>query len=336
MTTLALDDIIYRLQSFGGASDFWRSLSTELRRLPDLEVTHVAGHAATRLLPVLSSAEVLHSSHFRVPVRPSQKCVTTVHDLTYERRLVDGRGAPINRWQRRVAVEHADAIVCISEHTRADLLDYYGAAVSDDTSISVIHHGRTYDGPTGAPIPTEFEQFLPYVLHVGNRSGYKNFRVLLEAFVDSALPDTGVSLVCTGALFDADERALIHELGAEPHIHALGKVTRSALGQLYENALGLAYPSAYEGFGLPPLDAMSLGCPVISTDNTSVPEIVGDAAVLVNPEDRDGFRGGLELLLDPVERQRLASAGLRRASTFDWSTAAAAYADLYRVVAARS
>ena len=336
MTTVALDDIIYRLQRFGGASDFWRSLSEELALLPNLEIKHVSGGRAARLMPVLSTADVLHSSHFRVPARRKQKCVTTIHDLTYERGLVGGRGAPVNRWQRRVAVERADAIVCISEHTRADLLDYYGPAVSDEKIVSVIHHGRSFEGPTGDSIDPEFERFLPYVLHVGNRSGYKNFRLLLEAFVDSSLPAAGVSLVCTGSSFDSAEQLLIDQLGAASCVHTVGMVTSSALSRLYEHALGLAYPSAYEGFGLPPLDAMSLGCPVVSTDNTSVPEIVGDAGVLVDPSDREGFRRGLESLLDSDQRNRMTSAGLRRASSFDWSRAAQSYAELYRTVSSRS
>jgi mannosyltransferase len=333
MTTVTLDDIIYRLQRFGGASDFWRSLSTHLDAAPNLEITHVSGRPATRLLPIRSSDAVLHSSHFRVPIRRTQGCVTTIHDLTYELGLVGGRGAPVNRWQRKLAVEHADAIVCISEHTRNDLLTYYQGSIPTDSTVAVIHHGRTYETPTSGPLDAAFERFVPYVLHVGNRSGYKNFPILAQAFLDSDLPGAGVSLVCTGAPFDAAEQALIEGHRSSNSVRNVGQVTTEALGRLYEHALGLAYPSAYEGFGLPPLDAMSLGCPVLSTDNTSVPEIVGDAGILVDPADRDGFRIGLELLLDPTKRNELAAAGKARAQSFSWTTAAAQYADTYTRVA---
>jgi mannosyltransferase len=239
VTTVLLDDIIYRLQAFGGASDFWRSLSTELHHDQRLQISHVPGSRFGRILPVRTSARVLHSSHFRVPLGRDTRCVTTIHDLTYELGFAGGRSAPLNKWQRRQAVTRADTIVCTSEYTRQGVLDFYSDEIRTDVPISVIPHGRTYEGPSGAALPERFDlDSGRYLLHVGNRAGYKNFPTALNAFAASALPANGIQMVCTGSPFSADESSQIARHRLDAQVLAVGTVSTSELGVGFEHPPG--------------------------------------------------------------------------------------------------
>jgi mannosyltransferase len=332
---VTLDDIIFRLQQFGGASDYWRALTEHLSEIADLEVDHRAGHSWSRVLPVVTSSAVLHSSHFRVPARRSVGCVTTIHDLAFERGLVSGRAARLNLWERSNAVRKADAIICISDNTRREMLEVYDGQFRADVEIRVVHHGRTYPQPTGSPRPEWVPQHVPYVLHVGNRAGYKNFENGLRGFARSRLSHDGVELWCTGAPLSPDERRLVEQYRLGRSVRSLGTVATDDLGRLYEHAAALLYPSRYEGFGLPPLDAMALGCPVVAGNRTSVPEIVGDAGLLVDPDDVDGFAAALRRVVEPDQRERLVRAGLERATTFSWIENARQHAAVYRSLASR-
>jgi glycosyltransferase involved in cell wall biosynthesis len=333
MTSVLLDDIIFQLQRFGGASDFWRHLSRELDHVADLDVRHCAGRKWKRFLPVAATCDVMHSSHFRVPLRRSQPCVTTIHDLTYEFGMISGAGARPNRWQRRIAVKRAQAIVAISESTRRDILEVYGDLISPDVLLLTIPHGRSYTGPTGEALPQRLRSDRPYVLHVGNRSHYKNFEQGVRGFSTSASARDGVQLWCTGPEFTSSERDLIASLGSADHVRHLGLVTSKELGSLYEHAEALLYPSIYEGFGLPPLDAMSLGCPVVAANKSSIPEVVADAGVLVDVSDPDAIAAGIDLAIRSSERSLRVARGLARAALFSWATAGAAYAAVYRQLA---
>jgi glycosyltransferase involved in cell wall biosynthesis len=330
MTSITVDDIIYELQAFGGARDFWEQLTRRLDADPRLDVTHTSGRSLARVLPVRATTKVLHSSHFRVPLRRSTKCVSTIHDLTYELGHVHGKGRLLNLWERRRAVQRADAIVCISTHTRDALAEHYSSSIRSDVPIVTIPHGRTYRAPTGAPLPDSFQRGRGYVLHVGNRRGYKNFSTALRAYARSSLVKDGIQLWCTGSHFSPDEIAEIEQVGVDREsVRDIGFVDSATLGLLYEHAIGLVYPSSYEGFGLPPLDAMSLGCPVIASDNSSVPEVVGNAGLLVDPTDIEGFTRSMDALLDLSVTEELRQAGRTRALDFDWRRAADDHAALY-------
>jgi glycosyltransferase involved in cell wall biosynthesis len=335
-TSVALDDIIFRLQEFGGASDFWRNLTGLLDEDPLIETRHTVGSKVSRVLPVRTSCDVMHSSHFRVPSDGDVACVTTIHDLTYELGMNDGIGRHLNLWQRRQAVRRASAIICISQHTRNALLDFYSDEIRPDALVTTIHHGRSYDGPTGQPLAPPFDGGRGYLLHVGNRAGYKNFPVALRGYAASRLHAENVQFWCTGPALTADEMSLISSLGiGSSMIRHVGVVSTRDLGLLYEHAIGLAYPSSYEGFGLPPLDAMSLGCPVVASAASSVPEIVGDAAMLIDPSDVDGFGAAFDALLDPQMSEQLSAAGFVRAAQYSWERAAAEHSKVYCSVASR-
>jgi glycosyltransferase involved in cell wall biosynthesis len=166
-----------------------------------------------------------------------------------------------------------------------------------------------------------------YLLHVGTLEARKNLPLLVEAysqarrFVRGARPQ----LVLAGAHgWRGDEVARrAKELGVEDHVRFLGRVPRQLLPALYNGAIAVAYPSLYEGFGLPPLEAMACGTPVVASDTPAVREVVGEAGVLVDPSDVGGLaRGVRSVLLDVDRRARLRDAGLLRAKRFTWEASA--------------
>lgn len=245
-----------------------------------------------------------------VPRRPT--VVTTVFDLTAERFPAQVHQARHTSASKRRWCERAAVVMAISEHTRDDLVERFG--VSPD-KVVVTHLGvdAVTPGPThplqGGP---------PYLLYVGDRrSPYKNVKNLMWALHAAGLP-ADVRLVFVGAPRDADDERLLRATGwaGRTDVISADDVTLAAL---YRDALALVYPSRYEGFGLPPLEAMTQGCPVVATTGGAVPEVVGDAAVLVDPGDVDGWAAGLHRVVDDeVYRASLIAAGRARAATFTW------------------
>ena len=157
-----------------------------------------------------------------------------------------------------------------------------------------------------------------YILFVGNRAPHKNFRIAMEAFAALARPELLLVTVGIGraAIFGAD----ICDDG--PAVRHLTDVSDAELRSLYEHAALLLFPSRYEGFGIPPLEAMSLGCPVVASSAAAIPEVVGDAALIVHPDDVQGMKLAIESILDdPGVRARLVRKGHDRALQFSWAEA---------------
>ena len=175
-------------------------------------------------------------------------------------------------------------------------------------SESFTAEGRVYSGESR------------YVLYVGNQKPHKNLPRLLEAF--SQLEDRSVSLlICGKARLETE--TLIRQFGLVERVRFLGNLSDDDLAAYYRGAVCLAFPSLYEGFGLPPLEAMACGTPVLTSNTTSLPEVVGDAGLLVNPESVAEIRWGLtRLLSDPSLRADLKARGLERACQFSWAKAA--------------
>jgi mannosyltransferase len=340
MPYLELDNIIQSVQKFGGATTYWQEVTSRLPRYVPGEIVTTSGGKFARLLSPRSAARVFHSSHFRVSSSRGTRNVTTIHDLIYEKGLGGGRGRLLNLYERKKSVAHAHAIICISESTRRDLHECYGSLVAGKP-VHVIHHGCTrlpapVAGSAGLAAPEFAALGLgagDFFMFVGGRGGYKNFDLLLEAFGAGGFGRQGLRLVCTGAPFNPAEQARIEALGLQGQVLAIGLVTPAVLGELYKVARALVYPSAYEGFGLPPLEAMAAGCPVICADSSSLPEVVGDSGLLIDPRSAGQLAAAMQTMLDPERRAFYVDAGMRRATLFDWDTSARAHAEVYRSLA---
>jgi glycosyltransferase involved in cell wall biosynthesis len=263
-------------------------------------------------------------AHFNYVVPPGYRgrSVVTVHDLSFERHpeLMPFRDRLLFRTLVPRSVARADRVLAVSEWTKRDLVERYGVAgekvVVTPNGVDEIFH------PNGAA-PTR----PPYALFVGAIQPRKDPLTALEAL---ALLDDDLGLVVVGPeKRGADEiRTAVHRLGLDRRVEFAGHVELDELATLYRGAACLVFPSRYEGFGLPVLEAMASGTPVVAAATGALPEIAGDAAVLVEPADPAALAAGVELAL--ADRERLVTAGLERARLFSWAESARRTLGVYR------
>lgn len=244
--------------------------------------------------------------------------VLTIYDMIHELFSAEFPDAAQVHEAKRAAVSRADHVICISETTRQDAIRLLGITPA---RTSVIYLGCSLDGTSVStatgPAPA------PCLLYVGVRAGYKNFGVLLEAYAASAGLRERFDLVAFGGpAFSAEELRRIHDLGIT------GRVRREAgndalLKAYYRAAVAFVYPSRYEGFGIPPLEAMASGCPVACSNAGSISEVVGPAGAYFDPDDREGLRLILERLADdPAYAAQLRARGLEQIKKYSWAECA--------------
>ena len=290
--------------------------------------------------------DLLHSTDFIPALHAPYKSVITVHDLAflhYPHFLTTESAAYYGLIDK--AVVRADHIIVPSEHTRQDLIGQMG--VSAD-KVSVIYEAAN---PSFAPLPVEATRRamaakygLPetYILTVGTIEPRKNVIGLLQGFAclrDKFGLTAPVGLVVAGGRCWLYEETLeaVHNLGLDDSTFFVGRVSDEDLHKLYVGARAHVHVAYYEGFGLPPLEAMACGTPTIVSNVSSLPEVVGDAALLVNPRDEEEIAVAMHrLLTDNALHAELREKGLQRARTFSWEKAAQRTLAVYRqVVAAR-
>ena len=170
----------------------------------------------------------------------------------------------------------------------------------------------------------------PYLLYVGGRGGYKNFSFFVEA-IAPILKTSALSLFCTGARFNSEELALFDRLGISDKVHQRF-VADAEMTDLFANAIAFVYPSIYEGFGIPILDAFAAGCPALIAGASCFPEVAGDAALYFDPKNAVDLRDKLTQLLEGDIRQLLVDKGMERVRQFSWQRCADQTAEIYRMV----
>jgi glycosyltransferase involved in cell wall biosynthesis len=234
------------------------------------------------------------------------------------------------RRARQAKVPLADVVICVSEATRGDAARVLGIAPD---RLEVVHPG--VDTRSFHPDPTEDmrqELGLPesarYFLHVGTLRERKNPVGLLRAFRKLAAPSADLHLVCAGPYQTSPEasrrvRTLAIQLGVEARVHLAGDLPDETLARVYRGSVGLVFPSLHEGFGFPVAEALACGVPVVAADNSSMPEVGGDLAILVDARDHDAIAAGMTRLLEDEQlRRRVRAVGPRWVRRFSWSTAA--------------
>jgi glycosyltransferase involved in cell wall biosynthesis len=284
--------------------------------------------------------DVLHSTHHTLPLRPIRSSrVVTIHDLTFFRIPERYPAARLLYMQTttRASAKVADAIVVPSQTVRADVVDRLGV---DHRRVHVV-----YEAASDLYAPVQRDHALataarygieqPYILSVGSLEPGKNRARLIRAMRE--LRDSGVDAVLAivgqkAWHYDQDFR-LIEDLGMTDRIRYLGYVNDVDLPSLYSAAHAFAFPSLYEGFGLPVLEAMACGAPVLTSNVSATAEVAGDAAMLVDPTSQEEIRQGLRTLLtDAHLRAELGQRGIDRAGAFSWSRAADETHDVYERV----
>jgi glycosyltransferase involved in cell wall biosynthesis len=251
--------------------------------------------------------------------------VGVVFDLVaFDRRLSPPRGALLERITLPAAVRRAHALLCISEATRAALLARYPAAAARAVVTPLAADASFAGAAPDVAVAARYGLSRPYVLSAATLEPRKNLPRLIEAFagLESGLRD-GFELVLVGGRGwrsqDLDASLARHADQAR----AIGFVDDEDLPAVYAGADLVAYPSLEEGFGLPVLEAMAAGAPVLTSDRSSLPEVGGDAAFYVDPTSVASIRAGLaELLGDPARRAAMARAGRERAARFSWTATA--------------
>ena len=356
---LAFDEQIFAAQQYGGISRLFAELSKQFLREGSLDVELLpldapvvnrylldepylrdqlkvsdAGSTMSALARYFvrmrprTSVDVIHNTFYLphgLAGYPKARRVVTVHDMIPELLPKSRRRLDFITLKKRYVMS-ADHVICVSEATRNDMLRVYGDVKAP---ISVVHHGVDPIFRPGDPrVPG-----LPdrYLLFVGNRGQYKDANVLLNAFANLRDKAEKVALVFTGGgPFTRAERMQHQELGITDRVMQIS-LKDTAMSGAYGNALMCVFPSRFEGFGLPALEAMACGTPALLAQGSSLPEVGGDAAKYFTPGDAQDLSVAIEgLLTDEQERNRMKIAGISRAQGFTWGTAAAKTAGIYQ------
>ena len=341
---LIIDGIVFSLQKQGGISVYFNNLIKFLEKQleyvtllieePSLQNTRNIGgvldvaRRPARLLEryrfcrVPVDASVFHSSYYRLPSQSGLPTVVTVHDFIYER-YQRGPRQWVHTAQKNAAIRAAQAVICISESTKQDLLEFVGETAGQ--KIHVIHNGvdDVFKNLSLEPSVT------PFVLFVGQRAGYKNFNIALAAMM--FLPELELQCVGGGPI-RPDELTNVPDSVAK-RVRHLGFVSDEELNVLYNRALCLVYPSSYEGFGIPIVEAMRAGCPVVSIDCKAVLEVGRDALTVVPDSDP---RAMADAILQTVSsgRQSLIHKGLAVAQGYSWDATHRQTLEVYRSLSA--
>ena len=286
--------------------------------------------------------DVFHAPHYVLPVAVRSRSVVTIHDcihLMFPQYLPNRAAYAYARGAMWSAAKRSDRILTVSEASKRDILHFFNVPPE---KIAVVYNGideRFWIQPSTEEIARVRERFQldhGFVLYAGTIKPHKNLVRLIEAFAVLRKGEfEELKLLIIGdeiSKLPALRRAVhIHKL--HKHVRFLGFLPDETLAALYRLAAVFVFPSLYEGFGLPPLEAMASGTPVVTSNVSSLPEVAGDAAILVDPYDVNSIVDGVRrVLTDPVIADELRKKGLTRARDFSWERSVARTHDIYRLV----
>lgn len=273
--------------------------------------TNLRRAGASSIFPLVMKVvdpDVFHPTYFEPNLVGRSRrtaLVSTVHDMINER-FRDQPGRERLERAKKSLVGASDRIICVSRKTADDLQEIFG---TPSDRIQVVHHAtRIHQNPSTGWTPER-----PFLLYVGQRRGYKNFSTLRKAYENDPRLHTTHDLVCFGG-----EPLPAQERISKGRILTMGG-SDSLLADVYRRASVFVYPSLYEGFGLPLIEAMALGCPVVTTTGGSIPEVAADGAAYFEGDSADSLAETVAgLLEDESSRAELVRSGSVRASFFSW------------------
>ncbi len=358
---VTFDSQIFTLQEYGGISRYICSLACHLDEIEGVDANIVAPLYINAYLNKLSkklvtgikisrvakTGMIVHlCSLFLARNLIARHAPQIIHETYFSPKLMAPKGIPtiltvydmidelfaskiVNKYLdwKRIASQRADHVICISECTRRDLIKLYDLP---EDKVSVVYLGFDALIPSVAKI----EKIKPYLFYVGHRGGYKNFEGFLRAYANSDWLSKSFDVICFGGgSFSSVEKKLFKELNLfDEQIHQMSG-SDEQLAAYYRDAALFVYPSLYEGFGIPPLEAMSLGCPVACSNTSSIPEVVGDAGQYFDPNNIESIQSAMEMVLASGERKTdLINKGYERCNHFTWERCAQETLAVYRAL----
>jgi glycosyltransferase involved in cell wall biosynthesis len=288
--------------------------------------------------------DLFHAPHYVLPPLTPCKSIVTIHDcihLRFPQYLPNRLAYAYARSSLWFATHRSNRVLTVSEASKRDILRYFRVP---ERKIDVIYNA--IDERFGEPPPAEeiervrdrYQLNAPYVLYAGNIKPHKNLERLIEAFHTLRRGDLEhVKMLIIGDEISkyATLRRAVHKYKLHKHVRFFGFVPDQTLAVFYRLARAFVFPSLYEGFGLPPLEAMASGTPVITSNLSSLPEVVGDAALLIDPYDPDAIADAMRrVLLDSDLRDDLRQRGLRRVAEFSWDRSVRRVRGIYEEVLA--
>jgi mannosyltransferase len=352
-----LDNVIFSLQRAGGISVYWYELLRRMLRdgvaLQAIEIDRIEDNIfraklnlpqelilSSRAFPKLFSRYLppfvalpkdclFHSSYYRVPWNNASPTVQTAYDFTYER-FRTGPPRTLHSAQKRIALQRAQGVICISESTKRDLLQYIPSVKGERIRVIYLGYSDEFrpiqETADQQLVKREIMNGLPYLVFVGDRSPYKNFHLAVQAV--SAVTGYGLVVVGGGRL-NSSECALLDEKLRGRFLH-LDRLPNEELNALYNRAHALLYPSSYEGFGIPVIEAMAAGCPVIAVNSSSIPEAAGTAGLLVDEVIGGAFAERIIALENSTLRESLIQSGFVNVKRFSWEKCYQETLDFYK------
>ena len=328
-----------------GDTDLPRQLGENFRAITERSGQYsVAEQLSIPINVGRTAPHVFHTPHYVLPVLTPCRSIVTIHDcihLLFPEYLRNRMAHVYARAMLWTAVHRASRVLTVSEASKKDILRFFHVP---EQRVTVIHNAideRFYNDPPEEEIVRVRERYQlhdRFLMYAGNVKPHKNLERLIDAFV--VLRQSGfndLKLLITGSEISryATLRRAVHRYNLHKHVRFLGFQSETTLAALYRLADVFVFPSLYEGFGLPPLEAMASGTPVVVSNVSSLPEVVGDAGIQVNPYDADAIADGIrQVLTNSTLREELTARGLARARAFSWQESITRVRQIYQEVAA--
>lgn len=310
-------------------------------RVVEVDAPHYSLKEQVNFLKALNkeSLDLVHFPHFNVPLLYSRKYVVTIHDITLSIFPGQSRTSWLHKFAYntviRNATKRAEKVIAISKHSAKDINEYLGIAKEKIETIyeaggEEFHPKKEHS----SEVLKKYNISQPYILHTGNWRTHKNIPCLIDAFNSLCKEYNDITLVLTGKAEGKNKaQEMIEASPNKDRIKSLGFIDPKDMAPIMNHAFMYVFPSFYEGFGLPPLEAMSSGVPVIIANATALPEICGDAGLKFDPSSPNELVSQMKKYLEHTDiRKKAIEKGLQRVNQFSWKKMAQETLDLYKTV----
>lgn len=345
MEKIVFDNIIYNIQKSGGISVYWNELikrflldrdfsSSFIERknseqnffrkelnIDESKIIRVKNNLLSRFYVRTKNEKTLfHSSYYTLPLNKKHKIITTVHDFIPEI-VYNKKGAQY--FLKKNAIYNSDSIITISQNTKNDLLNFFPNI--QENKIHVVYNGISEKYRNEKKYDPEKSK---YVLFVGSRATYKNFEFCLELLKD--LKKINIKLMVVGSDFNSKEKELINSYGVNKDIIIENNPSTEKLNLIYNQAIALLHPSFYEGFGIPLVESIKTGCPVICLNNKINNEIGGNFVHKIDTLDKQKFKDIIESLI--FNRDEYSNEKIKFIERYDWNKTFFQTKDIYKSI----